>query len=229
MRFLCAQPSSNRTEPAIDAALLVPFRKTLHEGSLELLAYVLSRCVIDSESGCWHWTGCKHWRSGRPKMHRKGQSEFVDAVVWRAINGPIRSGMILVRGDVCQSEDCCNPAHRRTMSRHAFAQVLVRSGRASVGVRHSVACLQGNRNRKKNKLTLVRARKIRRLALAGVPRNELARKFRISLGTVDRVLRNETWREPTPWAVATQRTRPASDSVASSVRRSNDERLLRVA
>lgn len=166
-----------------------------------LLDYVLSRCVVDDETGCWRWTGCIHGRSGRAQMRRHGQSVFVDTEAWRATHGPIRRGLIVVRTDNCDCADCCNPTHRRTMSRRVYAQLLVRSGRASAGARHRLATCRGNRRRKRNKLSLRLARRMRRLAANGSSRQELARLFGVDVSMVGRVLRNKSWADASPWDV----------------------------
>lgn len=168
-----------------------------------LLDTVLSRCVVDDDSGCWRWTGCIHARSGRAQMRRHGQSVFVDTEAWRAVHGAIRRGLILVRTGNCDHADCCNPAHRRSMTRRAHGRLLVRTGRASSGAGHRLATGLGKPRRKRYKLSLRLARWMRQLAANGSPRRDLARQFGVDISMVGRVLRYDAWTEASPWDLVT--------------------------
>jgi hypothetical protein len=132
-------------------------------------------------------------------MRRGGQTVYADSEAWRILNGRVPADFILVRSDACDDPACCNPDHRCLMSRGRFARFLVNSGRASLGIQHRLFTESANRRRAK--LTLQKARALRRAARAGKSIEELAAHFGIHPNTVRRVLLNLTWREPSAWAI----------------------------
>src|SRR5690606_8256446 len=77
----------------------------------ELRERITQKVAINSETGCWEWTGAKH-RLGYGVM-RYGPRHLGNApahrVSFEAHRGPIPEGMVL--DHLCRVRGCVNPEH----------------------------------------------------------------------------------------------------------------------
>jgi hypothetical protein len=99
----------------------------------------------------------------------------VHRLVWEAFNGPIAPGLVVRHKDDSRPRD--NRVDALAIGTYADNAMD--------------ACLAG---RKKQKLTELAVRCIRRLVRRGWPRKKVARIFEVSVGTISHLMRRETWR-----------------------------------
>jgi hypothetical protein len=156
-----------------------------------------SRCVIDSVSDCWIWPGCVHPKTGRALVKWDGRVRRGHRLAWRLAGKRLRKGLLLVAG--CLENRCINPQHQRAVTRRTLADEVRRNGQLSTGFRHSVAVTRAARSRSSTKLTLRKARQIRKQLAQDVATRDVARQFAIHPSMARKIQRNESWREPSPF------------------------------
>lgn len=71
---------------------------------------LLSRAIINWETGCWEWAGAKN-RDGYGRIGTDAKSRWTSThrVAYELIEGPISEGLHL--DHLCRNRACCNPAH----------------------------------------------------------------------------------------------------------------------
>jgi HNH endonuclease len=70
--------------------------------------------LIDDETGCWLFMGCRHPRTGHGQFRvggRKGKQEYAHRVAYTLYVGPIPEGKVLDHITECKYTYCCNPDH----------------------------------------------------------------------------------------------------------------------
>lgn len=101
-------------------------------GGAKSLACIHGRCVVDSDTGCWHFRTARGRPMPRDKVHRlwvwgEGAKPLTRAV-WAFHTGyPVPKGLVVSR--VCESYDCANPAHLRCWRKSDEGQHLRSTGR----------------------------------------------------------------------------------------------------
>jgi hypothetical protein len=98
------------------------------------LATIRARCLIDEDTGCWHWTGALsdgRWpRIHAPNLSKPGNPMEVQTgrrVVWQLLTGkPIPPGH-RVHGR-CDDPQCLNPDHMRCGPTREWGAHLRRTG-----------------------------------------------------------------------------------------------------
>lgn len=90
-----------------------PLQLTACAANVCLANYVLNRCRVDLETGCWNWTlATSHFGHGRVKL--EGKLLLPHRVVAVGV-GIVSSYQIETRQDYvlhrCDNPKCCNPAH----------------------------------------------------------------------------------------------------------------------
>jgi hypothetical protein len=93
------------------------------------------RCVVDDDTGCWHWRLSKC--DGVPKVHVTHPALPRPGHIMRGR----RAALLLARGRdlpaghvayarlCCTSADCVNPDHCQSGDRHAHGRYLTKSGK----------------------------------------------------------------------------------------------------
>jgi len=106
-----------------------------HLGGIRDLDDLRLRCVVDDDTGCWHWRLSKC--DGVPKVHVTHPALPRPGHIMRGR----RAALLLARGrDLpaghvayarlsCTSKDCVNPAHCQSGDRHAHGRYLTQSGK----------------------------------------------------------------------------------------------------
>jgi hypothetical protein len=69
---------------------------------------LLSKAVINWETGCWEWTASKTG-DGYGKLGVNGKTRDAHAVAYELIEGPVPDGLEL--DHTCRVRRCINPAH----------------------------------------------------------------------------------------------------------------------
>lgn len=130
------------------------------------LAEVLTRYVVDPETGCWLWTGrLDSWGYGN------AYGRMVHRVFYEQLVGPIPEGLEL--DHLCCNRPCVNPAHLEP-----------------------VTPAQNSRRGERCHLTVEQIREIRHLYAEGCYNNELSRQFGVSTTHIRRIVTGRAWREP---------------------------------
>lgn len=107
-----------------------------HNGAARTLDDLRGRCVIDDETGCWHFRRA----NGRPFLkqakqvpkvfvHQAGCQRPARRVAWEWANErEVPEGLLVVFK--CMSHDCINPAHLAAVTPARLGQMVASSGRA---------------------------------------------------------------------------------------------------
>jgi len=132
------------------------------------------RFVLRSDSGCWAWGGTTNNRGYGKIGHLFGHR-----VSYTIHHGPIPDGMHVLHR--CDNPPCTNPEH---LFLGTHADNMADAARKGL--------LDGPPARGQ-KLTIAQAREIRRLYLAGTPREELSDRFGIHVDTVRRIGIGKLW------------------------------------
>lgn len=110
-----------------------------HRGGVRTLQDLLLRCIVDDETGCWHWRqAVSTWRGGSvPMVHvPAGIVQGIDEqatipaarAAWLLSGRRLRPGHIVWR-HVCGSGTCINPAHCRSGTRSVALKAVAATGR----------------------------------------------------------------------------------------------------
>jgi hypothetical protein len=166
-------------------------------GGIRNVERLRERCVVDPETGCWHWKLAKT-ALGRPAVN------LIHPVTGRRRKLPgTRAAWILANGrDVpegrivrlrCRSMDCCNPEHVKCTTRKEWGQHMAKIGANKPDpVRHLTLVRRGLQFAK---LNMEIAREIRASPL---PAREEALRRGVCQSTITAVRRNERWKERAP-------------------------------
>lgn len=96
--------------------------------TIDMLPGRLAAKLVESDNGCWHWTGARNKRNGYGCVARTGKSATTPhKLVYETLVGPVPAGMHV--GHVCHDLDptcpggpgcehriCANPAHLATQT-----------------------------------------------------------------------------------------------------------------
>lgn len=141
----------------------------------------LAKVVID-ENGCWNWTGANkgngYGHTSRGPAHRRSFQIFV---------GTIPEGH-----DVCHKCDnraCVNPGHLFTGTRLENMRDCVAKGRQARGDRLKT------RKGDKSQFAKLSWDDVRAIRASTAPAKQLAAQYKVSSDNINRIRRNETWKE----------------------------------
>lgn len=165
---------------------------------MNLAEYVISRCRRDDATGCLIWPGATN-NNGTP-VFRLACCGMRDPrrILWEAAGLPFNRRHVFVEPQCADGHRCIEPTHQRRMTRRQSAQ---RPGLMSSGPQHSAAVLAGLRKRPHVRLTLDIARAIRARYNETGNAAQVAREFGIDHAHAHRIGTNQSWREPSPWAI----------------------------
>lgn len=167
-------------------------------GTLNLVDYVIDRCRKDPDTGCIVWAAAVN-NSGRP-VFRLACCGTRDPrrVLWEAAGLPFIESHVFIEPKCIDGKRCINPDHQRRMTRR---QAGKRPGVKSSGPRHSAAVARGARKRPTSILTMEIARQMRARYHEIGNAAQVAREFGVAHAHTHKVVRNQMWREPTPWGI----------------------------
>lgn len=176
---------------------------TAHLTGGELIEYARQRSRVEPD-GCWYWRGAIAGGSGRPMMGLRGvrpRSQSVQRVLWQALH----PGWTLRHDQVvqmtCGELGCVHPEHIRIVSKKEAMRQAAAAGKLSRGVRHSLAVTLACRAREHVRLSLDLARQIRARYRETGNAAQVAREFGVHPAHAHRIVTNQAWREPSPWAI----------------------------
>lgn len=145
----------------------------------EFLAYIrdyLESNSSASKSGCILWGGAKtKCGYGYAHMRRLGGESRAHRIAWIVKNGAIDDGLQVLH--LCDNRICINTDH-----------LFLGTGQ------DNMTDMRAKSRQGRTKLTWAGAAQIRSDYSSGLTQNCIANKYRVSQGTVSRVLRNAGWR-----------------------------------
>jgi hypothetical protein len=100
---------------------------------------LLSKAVINWETGCWEWTACLS-TSGYGRINANGRVENAHRVAYELIESPIPVGLFL--DHLCRNRACINPAHlepvtnRENILRSPINQFSLKAAQTHCGTGH---------------------------------------------------------------------------------------------
>ncbi len=128
-------------------------------------------------NGCWLWTGALILGYGVSNDGRKNVR--VHRWMWAQHYGPIPKGMLVCHH--CDVRRCCNPRHLFLGTQQDNLDDMALKGRSTHGEKSPFA-----------RLTAKDVRAIR--ATIGLSQRQLAMKFNISRGVIQRIQQGRAWR-----------------------------------
>jgi hypothetical protein len=163
-----------------------------------LADYVIERCRREPDTGCLVWAGAVN-NCGRP-VFRLACCGTRDPrrILWEAQGRPFDPRHVFVEPQCADGHRCIEPSHQSRMTRRQAAR---RPGVMSSGARHSAAIVEACRRRPHVRLTLETARAIRARYIETGNAAQVAREFGIGHAHAHRIATNQSWREPSPWAI----------------------------
>jgi hypothetical protein len=165
-----------------------PRPRTVIERMADKVAY-------EPMSGCWLWTGSVN-NMGYGDVHRNGRTALAHRAVYEETVGPIPEGLAACHR--CDTPACVNPQHIFLGSAEANARDKVSKGRQYRGERHwahrNPAAVRRGSNHPGAALTEDQVREIRGLAGREESHTAIARRFRVSRQTVQRIVAGRRWR-----------------------------------
>lgn len=157
-------------------------------GGIRTLEDVRLRCYVDPRSDCWHWR--LHFSRGRSccmwvidGIEYKGTAA---RAAWVLSGFKLEPGWVVSRRrSICESEDCCNPAHHRAGPKGKVLPKLTPEQR----VAHRIGVTRESRRR--SKLSMEVALQIRQSDAKVL---DEAAKWGVAPSTISQIRRGETWR-----------------------------------
>ena len=131
---------------------------------------------INKSGDCWLWTGAK--LSGGYGKIIIDKSYLAHRLAYILYNGTIPDGMVIRH--TCRGK-CVNPEHLEIGTQAENMKDMVRDGTSNRGERNATA-----------KLTAEQVLEIRRRS--GESTSELAKEFRVSIRTINNIIRGNTWK-----------------------------------
>jgi hypothetical protein len=104
-------------------------------GGIRNLDDLRLRCVVDEDTGCWHWRlslcdGVPKVHVTHPALPRPGHiMRGRRAALLLARGRDLPAGHVAYARLTCQSADCVNPSHCQSGDRHAHGRYLTKSGK----------------------------------------------------------------------------------------------------
>lgn len=147
----------------------------------EAYAYLSKIVIAYQDNECLIWPFHRS-RSGYAMINIHGSPTTVSRIVCQRVYGPSPAGQIDAAHSCGNGHlGCVNPKHLRWATRSENADDKLIHGTITQGERHP-----------RSKLTAADVREIRRLCQSASARS-VAREYRVSSSTIERILRGESW------------------------------------
>lgn len=156
--------------------------------SADLTEFVVARCSVESESGCWNWNLARD-KNGYGKAKVKQKDIRAHRLSWIAFRGEIPIGILVCHK--CDNPSCVNPDHLFLGSPQANMDDKVKKGRWRGGPDcwDKSRLGAGHHKAKLNEEKVLAMREM--LKDRGI--SEVARFFQVSAGAVYAVKTRRTW------------------------------------
>lgn len=143
------------------------------------MATYLKERSVSGPNGCIVWLGAKS-QKGHGRLRIDGRQMWAHRVAYEIVNGPIPEGLFACHR--CDNPICINPEHIFLGTIAENNADMVRKGRQARG--------SGNGQ---SKLTEWRVMVVRKAVAQGMPIAAVARKLRMSAGTISCAVSGKTW------------------------------------
>lgn len=147
-------------------------------GMPEMVARITSRSRIDSESGCWVWTGPLKGGYGVAKWMLDGKAMYgAHRISYLAHGGIIPAGMSI--DHLCRNRACVNPDHLEPVTpRENSMRSPIAQGAINAGKTH---CAQGHEFTEPNTIERKHANKTTRIRVCRACRSVVNKRYREKL------------------------------------------------
>ena len=133
---------------------------------------------------CWPWiAGTNTWGYGNFKV--RGKTKTASRIAWELANGQIPDGMCVLH--TCDNPPCCNPDHLSLGTHQDNIADRDAKGRQMRGTRMWKSRLE------EQDVLVIRKAKPSGISKWGCTK-ELADRFGVSVSTINRIWRAETWK-----------------------------------
>jgi hypothetical protein len=144
------------------------------------------RLVRNEQTGCLEWSGCKT-KKGYGAVSVGNRPVLVHRYFYEKWIGRIPEGLNVCHR--CDNPSCAEPSHLFIGTNADNTADMVEKHRQACGERHGMA-----------KLTLADVAAIRSARAAGGKVREVAKQFKISIGTVSMIANRQIWTDSNPAA-----------------------------
>ena len=155
--------------------------------SMTIEDYVRMRVEIIEEGGCWEWHGASNGK-GFPMMWWRGKILAVRRALMKIPKGKYAQMS-------CKNEKCVCPDHIKVVEKATYLR-----GRKMTAIA-LMNLTRGRRRASNTKLTIEKAREIRRRLNEGEKAVTLAIEVGVDKETVSQIKRGLIWRETTPFSI----------------------------
>lgn len=159
-------------------------KSILPESESQLAAFTERFFRFVDKQGCWNWTGCKN-AHGYGRVGLQGKVILAHRVSYELHYGLVGNNCVLHR---CDNTSCVNPEHLFLGTQADNMKDMSRKGRHAFGERP-----RGS-GHGMSKLTEPDVVSIRELRESGVTFAALAKRFKVSVGTICFIVARQTWR-----------------------------------
>lgn len=139
---------------------------------------------IDTETGCWNWTGFIY-SFGYGLTSHKGKDILAHRASWKVFKGDIPNGMYVLHK--CDNRKCVNPDHLFIGTAKDNTQDMIAKGRArskpNKGINHGCA-----------KLDEKRVNEIKEYKKQGMCNSDIAKIYNINSNTVQKIVNGKIWK-----------------------------------
>ena len=162
-------------------------------GGVRSVDRLRERCVVDDETGCWHWKfGTSH---GRPRLvvSHPAVGEHIRMggarAAWVLANGrDVPEGQIVRLR--CRSRDCCNPEHTKATTRAEWGKHIAKVGAGKCDPLRRARITRVAQARSKLNPELVRE-----IRASELPARAEAERHGIAMSTVTAIRRQTRWKD----------------------------------
>lgn len=173
---------------------------------------IRSRCVIDTETGCWLWRGAFSIKRGghatpRVWLAKDRRSEVAGRAAWLLSGRKLKPSEVVWRS-VCTDTRCINPEHAKAGTRTQMHAAFVADGR----LRGTKRALVNAKNCAKQLLSVETVRRAEAMFAAGAMQKDVRRELGISQGPAARIRKGLH-----PNCAASQRVLPGASVFAWGV------------
>lgn len=135
---------------------------------------------------CWEWKNCK-FKNGYGKLGLGGRKEgvvYAHRIAWELTNGKIPEDLHVLHK--CDNRACVNPNHLFLGTHQDNMDDMISKGR------NSIPPIKSGESNSNHKLTWEKVNYIRK---SNLTRQQLAHELNLSVSTIGKVIRHESWNE----------------------------------